>query len=441
MKLEVTELGPLKRVVKIEVPAEDVTKRFQDAYADLNRQVQVPGFRPGKAPLAILEKRYAKAVEEDVLRQLIPDYYQRAMKEKGYMPVAVDIPPLERIKIKKGAPLVFTTTVEVKPVFELREYKGITLKQDKRAITEEDLDKAMQILRKQHANLETVREDREIMEGDYVQVRMEGFEVKGLPTETRTDTHLLRVGDKTPILGLVLDDALLGKKKGAAIEVSQEVPAGFGDVRMAGRTLTIRGVVQEVKVKVLPELDDEFAKDLGEYKTLADLREKVKSQLDRDLRRDTEEHYKDLCMKRLVETHHFEVPESLLQRELEAMVHEAQERQRRFSHGGLPGEPGGPGAAAPDLLRLREENLPMATFRVRLGLILEAIAKHEGITVTEADIEQECRQMARAMKSEPSEVKKLLMSGGQDALEDFTSRILAEKALQFVYEKAIIQVG
>jgi trigger factor len=246
------------------------------------------------------------------------------------------------------------------------------------------------------------------------------------------------VGDKTPLLGLTLDDALAGKKKGAEVEASQAVPAEFSDARLAGKTLTIRALVQEIKSKVLPDLDDEFAKDLGDYKTLADLRARVRSQLELDLKRDVEDHYKDLCMKRLVETNHFEVPDSLLQREVEAMVQEAQQRQRRFSAAAL-GVSGGPDQAL-DLRKLREESLPMATFRVRLGLVLEALGKQEGITVTETDIEQECRQMARAMKMDASEVKKLLLSGGKDALEDLRSRILAEKSLQFVYEKAIIQM-
>lgn len=432
MKLEVTELGPMKRAVKIEVPAEDVTKRIEVAYADLNRQVRIPGFRPGKAPLALLEKRYAKAVEDDVLRSLIPDYYQRAMKEAGISPVAVDIPPLERLKIKKGAPLIFTTTVEIKPVFELREYKGITLKQDRRALTEEDVDKAMQALRQQHGTLEAIREDREIGEGDYVQVRIDAFEVEGLAAESKTETYLLHVGDKTPVKGLVLDEAFPGKRKGAAIEVSHAAPPEFGDVRLAGKTLTIRGAVQEIKTKVLPDLDDEFAKDLGDYKTLTELREKVRQQLELGLKRDIEDHYKDLVMKRLVEIHHFEVPESLLHRELDAMVHEALDRRRRFGQGGGP---------EPDVRKLREEFLPQANFRVRLGLILESIATKEGVTVTETDIDQDVGQMARAMKVDAAEVKRLLLSGDRDTLADFKSRILAEKALQFVYEKAIIQVG
>ena len=433
MKLEVTELGPVQRAVKIEVPAEDVTKRFEVAYADLNRRVHIPGFRPGKAPQGLLEQRYAKAIEEDVLRQLLPDYYRRAMKETGFDPVTVDIPPLERIKIRKGTPLVFTATVEIKPIFELREYKGLTLKQDKRAIDNEELAKAMQVLRQQHAQLEVVKEERGIAEGDYVQARIEAFE-GAVPSEVmKPENQLLRIGDKAPIAGLVLDDALLGKTKGQVVEVKQ--PDG-GDA--ADQTVTLRATVQELKAKVLPELDDEFAKDLGDYKTLGELQDKVKTQLEQGLQRDIEEKYKDEIMKRLVDLHHhFELPESLVQRELDAMIQNAHQR-RRMTWAEAHGEP--ERMPPEEVRKLREEFLPTAKERVRLGLVLEAIAQKEAIAVAETDIEQECRLMARAMKVEPAEIKKLLLSGGQDAVEDLRSRILADKALQFVYQKAIIQL-
>lgn len=427
MKLDVTELGPVKRAVRIEVPAEDVSKRFQDVYAELRNQVHIPGFRPGKAPQALLEKRYAKTVEDDVVRQLIPEYYSRAMKETGFKPVAVDLPPLERIKIKNGTPLVFTTTVEIKPVFELREYKGVTLKQDKREITEEELDKAMQVLRHQHAQIETVPEDREIAAEDIVQVAIERVEGTGAPAGFKPEPHLIRAGDKTPIYGAVLDDAILGKKKGAAFEAG-------------GPALTVRGTVQALKHKVLPELDDEFAKDLGEYKTLAELRDKVKTQLERSLKQDIEETYKDLLMKRLVEIHHFDVPESLVQRELDAMVHAERSRQQRLRHLASHGEGGGEAPPSFDARKFREESLPTAQQRVKLGLVLETIAEKEGIAVADADIAEECRQMARAMQVDVAEVVKMLKSSGEDAVEDLRARILAEKALQFVYEKAIIQV-
>jgi len=427
MKLDVTELGPVKRAVRIEVSAEDVSKRFQDVYAELRTQVHIPGFRAGKAPQALLEKRYAKTVEDDVVRQLIPEYYSKAMKETGFKPVAVDLPPLERIKIKNGTPLVFTTTVEIKPVFELREYKGSTLKQDKREITEEELDKAMQVLRHQHAQIESVPEDREIAAEDIVQVAIERVEGVNAPGGFKPETHLIRAGDKTPIYGAVLDDAILGKKKGAAFEAG-------------GPALTVRGTVQALKHKVLPDLDDEFAKDLGEYTTLAELRDKVKTQLERSLKQDIEETYKDLLMKRLVEIHHFDVPESLVQRELDAMVHAERSRQQRLRQMASHGGGGGEGAVSFDARKFREESLPTAQQRVKLGLVLETIAEKEGIAVVEADMLEECRQMARAMQVDVAEVVKMLKSNGEDAIEDLRARILAEKALQFVYEKAIIQV-
>ena len=123
MKLEVTELGPMKRAIKIEVPEDAVNKEFDRAYNDLKRQARIPGFRPGKAPIAMLEKRYAKAVEQDVIQRLVPDYYQRAVREADVAPVLVEIPPLDRMKAQRNNALTFTATVEIKPKIELRDYR------------------------------------------------------------------------------------------------------------------------------------------------------------------------------------------------------------------------------------------------------------------------------------------------------------------------------
>jgi trigger factor len=285
----------------------------------------------------------------------------------------------------------------------------------------------MQVLRHQHAQIETVPEDREIAAEDIVQVAIERVEGANAPGGFKPETHLIRAGDKTPIYGAVLDDAILGKKKGAAFEAG-------------GPALTVRGTVQALKHKVLPDLDDEFAKDLGEYTTLAELRDKVKTQLERSLKQDIEETYKDLLMKRLVEIHHFDVPESLVQRELDAMAHAERSRQQRLRQMASHGGGGGEGAPAFDARKFREESLPTAQQRVKLGLVLETIAEKEGIAVAEADMIEECRQMARAMQVDVAEVVKMLKSSGEDAIEDLRARILAEKALQLVYEKAIIQV-
>ena len=159
MKMDVTELGPMKRALKIEVPADEVTQRLAKAYVELNRQVNIPGFRPGKAPLAMLEKRYAKTVEEDVIRGLVPDFYDKAIRQAGIVPVHVEIPPLDRAKIKKDEPFIFTATVEIRPKIELRDYKApspISLKPDNRTVTDEQLDRGLEVLREQQARLEAV---------------------------------------------------------------------------------------------------------------------------------------------------------------------------------------------------------------------------------------------------------------------------------------------
>ena len=178
MKLEVTELGPMKRALKIEIPEDEVNRRFAQAYADLNRQVQIPGFRPGKAPVALLEKRYAKEVEEDVIRRLVPDYYERAIRQAGIVPVLVEVPPLERVKIKKNAAFSFTATVEIKPKIELRDYRPpnpISLKPDTRTVTEEQVDRALEALREQQGQLQAAPAGTRLAEGDYAILDVEGF--------------------------------------------------------------------------------------------------------------------------------------------------------------------------------------------------------------------------------------------------------------------------
>ena len=177
MKMEMTELGPMKRALKIEVPAQEVTQRFSRAYTELNRQVRIPGFRPGKAPLGLLEKRYAKEVEEDVIRSIVPDFYDRAVREAGISPVLVEIPPLERVKIKKDEPFTFTATVEIKPTIELRDYKApnpISLKPDKRTVTDEQVDRALEVLREQQARLEAAPAGTVLGDGDFAVVDLEG---------------------------------------------------------------------------------------------------------------------------------------------------------------------------------------------------------------------------------------------------------------------------
>ena len=440
MKLEVTELGPVKRALKIEIPEDEVNKQFAQSYAELNKQVRIPGFRPGKAPLALLEKRYAKEVEEDVVRRLVPDYYDRAIRQAGIVPVLVEVPPLERVKVKKNASFSFTATVEIKPKIELRDYRPpnpISLKPDKRTVTDEQIDKALDTLRERQAELHPAPAGTVLGEGDYAVVDVEGF-LDLAPLEgAKQEGQLHRIGSKTPILGIELDEHLLGKKEGDMIEVSQPYPASHPDARVAGKTVVFRVKVTTVKQKKLSPLDDEFAKDCGPYANLTELKDRLRTEMERALKKDIEEGYKDFILKRLAETHHFDVPDTLVEREMGALIRQLmQARQRQKGRAGTLEDPA---VRQEEIKQLREEHLPEATRRVKIGLILEAIAEKERLTVDEEDLTAEIERLASQVRLPVDEIRRMVDAGGEESREELKSRILADKALDFVYRNAVIQ--
>ncbi len=437
MKMEVTELGPMKRALKIEVPAEEVTQQFSRAYLELNRQVQIPGFRPGKAPMAILEKRYAKTVEEDVIRKLVPDFYDRAIKKAGISPVVVEIPPLDRVKIKKDSPFTFTATVEIKPTIELRSYKTpnpISLSADKRTVTVEQVDRALDVLREQQAQLDAAPVGTALAEGDYAIVDLEGF-LDGTPLEgTKKEGQLHRVGSKAALLGIDIDGHLIGRLQGDIIEIPQTYPVSHPDQRVAGKTVRFRLDIKGVKQRKLPALDDEFAKDCGPYASLQELRDKLRGEMEKALKKDIEESYKDTLLKRLLETHHFDLPDSLVERELSTIVRQKlQARHRSNVTGSLPA------VDDEERMKIREEHRDEARRRVKAGLILEAIAEEEGLSVSQEDLNNEVTRLATELRVPTADLVKMIQAGGQDAIDELRARILADKALDVVYRQAVIQ--
>ena len=439
MRMEVTELGPMKRVLKIEVPVEEVQQRFVRAYTELNKQVRIPGFRPGKAPVQLLEKRYAKAVEEDVIRSLVPDYYDKAIREAGIVPVVVEIPPLERVKISRDAAFSFTATVEIKPTIQLRDYKApnpISLKPDTRTVTDEQVDKALEVFRERMAQLHPAPADSALAEGDFVLLDVEGRLEGQVLDGTSKEAQLHKVGSKASILGVEIDRHILGKKEGDVVEVPQDYPSTHPDQRVAGKTVVFRLTVRGIKQKQLPALDDEFAKDCGPYSSLQDLKNHLRGEMERALKRDIDASYKDTIMKRLLEVHHFDLPETLVERELTAIIRQTlQSRQRRTAEGAESAT----ASRTEEIAKLKDEHRPEAERRVKMGLILEAIADKEGLTVSNQELNEEIARLASEVKMSVEEVTRMIQAGGQESLEDLRSRVLADKTLDFVYRHSVIQ--
>jgi trigger factor len=437
--MEMTELGPMKRALKIEVPVEEVKQRFVRAYTELNKQVRIPGFRPGKAPVQLLEKRYAKAVEEDVIRSLVPDYYDKAIRQAGIVPVVVEIPPLERVKISRDAAFSFTATVEIKPTIHLRDYKApnpISLKPDQRSVTDEQVDKGLEVFRERMAQLHPAPPGAALAEGDFAVLDIEGRLEDHVLEGTTKEAHLHKIGSNASILGVEVDSHILGKAEGTVVEIPQHYPSTHPDQRVAGKTVTFRCTIRAVKHKRLPALDDEFAKDCGSYSSLQELRNYLRGEMERALKKDIDDSYKDAILKRLTEMHHFDLPETLVERELTAMIRQTLQARRR-----KPDDIHESAAASrtEEINKLKEEHRPEAERRVKTGLILEAIAEKEGLTVTNEELDAEISRLASEVKLSVEEVTRMIQAGGQESLEDLRSRVLADKTLDFVYRHSVIQ--
>lgn len=423
MKVEVQELTPVKRAIKVEIPQDVVSKEFAQAYALLRTKVKIPGFRPGKAPISILERRFAREVEEDVVQKLVPDYYRKAIAEAGLTPV--ELPAIEQISIKKDAPLSFMATVEIRPKISLSNYTGIKLARQAISVRDEDVDKALAQLQNQHGQLESYEPGHGIQTGDYVIMDFEGFAGGVALAEAKAEGFLLEVGSKT--LATPIEDALIGRKGGESYEIDITLPDDHQNKQWAGKEIHFKIKVHEVKRKILPSLDDDFAKELG-FTSLEELRAKLRTEIENRLGSERTAQEKEQLVKQLIAQHTFQVPPSMAEREFQDILYRL-ENQRRFA-GSTKEE------AALDLKAIQEEYQPIAEDRAKGRILLQSIAEREGLSVGPQEVDQEIALMAKGARTTAQEMKNWMLSQ-QGSLEGLKTKLLERKALEFIHSKAI----
>ncbi|HTP40984.1 MAG TPA: trigger factor [Nitrospiria bacterium] len=420
MKVDIDDVSTVKKTLRVEVPTEVVREEFSHAYASLNRRVRLPGFRPGKAPRALLEQHYAKQIQEEILRKLVPDSYHRALEEAGLKPV--ELPAIEQVQLKDGTPLTFSATVEVKPPIAVGGYKGLPLKPVPVVVTEADLDEAIGRLQERFAQLESHPADRAVETGDFVLVDLSGT-VDGQPLpNSEVKGELFEIGKG--LLKAPLEEAILGRRAGEQVEarlpLGQEAKPEWRD-KEALFSITIR----EVKRKVLPAVDEELAKDAGSA-SLAELKEKLRAELERQRRQEAEATQKQALIKLLIDRQPFQVPQSMVDQELERIY-------RRVQPADQAHEP-----SPEQVQQFRATYEPLAVDRVKATLLLEAIAADEGLTVTEEEVAEEIRGLAKQMKLEPAQVRRLL-SRQDDSLEQVRRKVLDDKTLALLLAEAKIE--
>lgn len=411
-------------VLTVEVDAETFNTGLDEAFKKVVKQVNVPGFRKGKMPRGMFEKRFGvESLYQDALDIILPDAYENAIKETGIEPV--DRPEVDVEQIEKGKNLIFTAKVTVKPEVKLGDYKGLEVEKLEETVTDEEVDAEIKQLQERNAEL-VVKEEGTVENGDTVVIDFEGF-VDGEAFEGgKAENYSLEIGSGSFIPGF--EEQLVGIATGEEKDVEVSFPEEYHAENLAGKPATFKVKLHEIKAKELPELDDEFAKDVDdEVETLDELKAKTRTRLEETKKRDAENSLKDTLIEKASENAEIDIPEAMVNTELDRMLREFEQRlQMQGMNLDLYFQFSGQDENA-----LREQMKEDAGKRVRVNLTLEAIAKAENIEVTEEEINAELENMATMYGVSTDEIKSML--GGLDGI---TEDLKIRKAIDFLVENS-----
>ncbi|AEH46985.1 trigger factor [Parageobacillus thermoglucosidasius] len=409
-------------VLTVEVDAKKVDEGLDAAFKKVVKNITVPGFRKGKVPRVIFEKRFGvEALYQDALDILLPEAYAKAVEEAGIEPV--DVPKIDIEQMEKGKNLIFTARVTVKPEVKLGQYKGLEVEKMDATVTDEDVENELKRLQEDFAEL-VVKEDGKIEKGDTAVIDFEGF-VDGEPFEGgKAENYSLEIGSGVFIPGF--EDQLVGMKAGEEKEIEVTFPEEYHAKELAGKPATFKVKVHEVKAKQLPALDDEFAKDVDdEVETLEQLKEKIRARLEETKKNEAETALRDAVVEKAAENAEIDIPEVMVKNETDRMLREFDQRlQMQGLNLDLYYQFSGQDEAA-----LREQMKEDAEKRVRVALTLEAIAKAENIEVTEEEVNEELEKMAKAYNLEVEKLKELLGN-----LEGVKEDLKWRKTIDFLVE-------
>ncbi|HLR03749.1 MAG TPA: trigger factor [Virgibacillus sp.] len=412
-----------KGVLTFTVSPEDFDGALDKAFKKVVKDVQVPGFRKGKVPRKIFEGKFGvESLYQDAVDIVLPDAYRQAVEETEIVPV--DQPEVDIEQIEQGKELVFTAEVTVKPEVELGEYKGLEVEEETVEVTDEDVEHELEHLRENHAEL-IVKENGEVEEGDTVVIDFEGFKDGEAFEGGKGDNYSLEIGSGQFIPGF--EEKLVGRKAGEEADIDITFPEEYHAEDLAGEDVTFKVTIHEVKTKELPELDDEFAKDVDdEIETLEELRTKKKDELTKQKEQDADNQMRESLVNQASENASVDIPEAMVNTEVEQMV---KEFEQRLQQQGMTMEMyyqfSGQDEAA-----FKEQMKDDAEKRVKTNLTLEAIFEKENLEVTDEEVENEISKMAEMYNVEVDQIKQML-GGNTDMMKE---DLKFKQAIDFLVE-------
>ncbi|MGH9712913.1 MAG: trigger factor [Candidatus Acidiferrales bacterium] len=416
-----------KRELELEIPAENVKKAAEKVAQDLARVARIPGFRPGKAPVTLIRRRFADDIQGEVVQSLVPEYLEKALDEKKLIPVTR--PEVDKVEFKEGEPLRFRAVFEVLPEFELGDYKNLQVQLDPIEIGDAQVDKTIEEMRERAATFVPV-EGRPAKDGDYVLIKLHGAPAGG-GDPVEADNILCHLGAEETLESF--NENLLGTQAGDNKKFQSKYPDDYPDQKLAGKTYDYSVDVQGTKEKKLPELNDEFAKDMagetGGFATLAEMRKKVLENLEAAKEQRQQAQAREKILELLVKRHDFPVPEALVEGQMDTRL----ERVVRS----LAAQGVDPRAVNVDWVSLRRRQHDPSVDDVKAELLLDRIATAENIEPTDEDVEKEIATLAERSGESATALRARLTKQG--ALDRMKSKLRSDKTIEWLYRTARIE--
>ena len=426
MSVQVEKLEKNMAKLTVEVPAEDVEKAIQGAYQKMKKSINIPGFRKGKAPRQLIEKMYGKEVfYNEAVDAMLPKAYSDAVEECGEE--IVSYPKINVEQIESGKPFIFTAEVAVKPAVTLGEYKGIQVEKAPVEVTEEEIQ--AEVDKEREANSRTVTvEDRAVQKGDIATIDFEGF-VDGVAFDGgKGENYDLEIGSNTFIPGF--KDQLVGAEIGKELDVNVTFPEEYGAKELAGKAAVFKCKVNGIKVKELPDADDEFAQEVSEFDTLDAYKEDIKANLLKKKEEEAQRVKEDAVIGKIIEGAQMEIPEAMVEYQTQQMLDDFGRRmqsqglslEQYFQFTGMTED------------QYKEQMKPRALQNIQSRLVLEAVAAAEKLEATEEDLDAEYAKMAEQYKLDVEKVKEIF---GEYQKEELKKDIVIQKAAALVTDAAV----
>lgn len=423
-KVEKIENNVVK--VEVNVPVEKFQEALKKAYQKNVKKFNIPGFRKGKAPMHIIEQYYGEGVFfEDAVEFVIDETYPQAVKESGISPV--DYPKVDIVQIGKDTEFIYTAEVVVKPEVKLGEYKGLEVKKVEYPVTDEEVNAELEAMREKNARIIS-KEDGTVENGDIAVIDFEGF-IDGVAFEGgKGENYDLTIGSASFIPGF--EEQLIGVKAGEEKDVNVSFPEDYHAEELKGKPTLFKVTVKEIKYKELPELDDELAKDVSEFDTLDEMKADLRKKLEESSSLRAKNEYEEEVIKKAVEVSEVEIPEAMIEREIDYMVKDLDYRLR---YQGLTID------KYVELMgitmdKIREDFKEVASTRVKTNLTLEAIAKAENMTASEEEIDAKADEMAKRYGMEDTaKVKETILKNQKEIIEE---EIVNNKVIEFLVKSS-----